>query len=185
MPLARSADGGSRGIHWRGCGGALPVNNGREAEATAFARRTIDTFEAAGVEHRTRGATLSEQLALLRTEHPDLELLVGGASGPAFARMARYADGYAHGGGPPRAFASAATKAKAAWSDLGRPGRPKLWGQAYFALGDPERGTDYLLDYYGSMGTDIAEMIAGSALRSPDAVAGAVPFLVTETMGPA
>ena len=49
--------------------------------------------------------------------------------GPAaFARMARYADGYVHGGGPPRAFASAATKARAAWSDLGRPGEPRAVG---------------------------------------------------------
>ena len=53
--------------------------------------------------------------------------------------MARYADGYAHNGGPPRAFARAAASALAAWSDLDRPGRPLLWGQGYFALGD-ERG---------------------------------------------
>lgn len=128
-----------------------------------------DDYEAAGVEHRTRGTALSEQLALLRSEHPDLELLVGGASGPAFARMARYADGYAHGGGPPRAFASAAAKAKAAWSDLGRPGQPKLWGQAYFALGDPERGTDYLLDYYAFTGP-FAEKIAAGNLTSARAI---------------
>ena len=35
----------------QGCCGALSVHNGREQEATAFARRTIDTFERAGVEH--------------------------------------------------------------------------------------------------------------------------------------
>jgi glycolate oxidase iron-sulfur subunit len=35
----------------QGCCGALSVHNGREAEAAAFARRTIDTFDAAGVEH--------------------------------------------------------------------------------------------------------------------------------------
>ena len=80
------------------------------------------------------------------------ELLVGGMSGAAFARMARYGDGYAHGGGPPRAFASAAAKALAAWSDLGRPGRPALWGQAYFALGDEAAGEEYLLDYYAFTG---------------------------------
>ncbi|HET8642624.1 MAG TPA: LLM class flavin-dependent oxidoreductase [Pseudonocardiaceae bacterium] len=128
-----------------------------------------DDYEVAGVEHRTRGARLSEQLALLRTEHPELELLVGGASGPAFARMARYADGYAHGGGPPRAFASAAARARAAWSDLGRPGRPLLWGQGYFALGDPERGTGYLRDYYAFTGP-FAEKIAAGNLTSARAV---------------
>ena len=35
----------------QGCCGALSVHNGREAEAMSFARRTIDTFDAAGVEH--------------------------------------------------------------------------------------------------------------------------------------
>jgi len=35
--------------------------------------------------------------------------------------MARYADGYVHGGGPPRAFAGAVSRAHAAWIDLGRP----------------------------------------------------------------
>jgi hypothetical protein len=46
---------------------------------------------------------------------------------------------------------------------------------AYFSLGDtaePSRG--YLLDYYSAMGTDTAEMIAGSALPSPDAILGAI-----------
>jgi glycolate oxidase iron-sulfur subunit len=35
----------------QGCCGALSVHNGREAEAMTFARRTIDTFDAAEVEH--------------------------------------------------------------------------------------------------------------------------------------
>jgi alkanesulfonate monooxygenase SsuD/methylene tetrahydromethanopterin reductase-like flavin-dependent oxidoreductase (luciferase family) len=128
-----------------------------------------DDYEVAGVEHRTRGARLSEQLALLRTEHPDMELLVGGASGPAFARAARYADGYAHGGGPPRAFAGAAARARAAWSDLGRPGSPKLWGQGYFALSKVDRGTDYLRDYYAFTGP-FAEKIAAGNLTSARAI---------------
>src|SRR6476619_3675911 len=43
---------------------------------------------------------------------PEMKVLVGGMVGPAFARMARYADGYAHNGGPPRAFARAAASAR-------------------------------------------------------------------------
>src|SRR6266508_3667294 len=74
----------------------------------------IEDYEAAGIDHRDRGGRLSEQLAYLRggidedrvgPAREGIELLVGGASGQAFSRMARYADGYAHGGGPPRAFA--------------------------------------------------------------------------------
>ncbi|MDI5977361.1 LLM class flavin-dependent oxidoreductase, partial [Amycolatopsis magusensis] len=109
------------------------------------------------------------QLAHLRAENTEVELLVGGSSGAAFARMARYADGFAHGGGPPRAFASAATRARAAWHDLGRPGAPKLWGQGYFALGDPDRGSAYLRDYYAFTGP-FAETIAAANLTSARAI---------------
>jgi alkanesulfonate monooxygenase SsuD/methylene tetrahydromethanopterin reductase-like flavin-dependent oxidoreductase (luciferase family) len=129
----------------------------------------LDDYAAAGADHRARGARLSEQLAHLRARPEQLELLVGGASGAAFARMARYADGYAHGGGPPRAFASAAARARAAWRDLGRPGTPLLWGQAYFALGDPERGTAYLRDYYAFTGP-FAETVAAANLTDARAI---------------
>jgi alkanesulfonate monooxygenase SsuD/methylene tetrahydromethanopterin reductase-like flavin-dependent oxidoreductase (luciferase family) len=128
----------------------------------------LDDYAAAGADHRDRGARLSEQLAHLRAGS-GIELLVGGASGAAFARMARYADGYAHGGGPPRAFASAAARARAAWRDLGRPGEPLLWGQAYFALGDPERGTAYLRDYYAFTGP-FADTVAAANLTSARAI---------------
>jgi alkanesulfonate monooxygenase SsuD/methylene tetrahydromethanopterin reductase-like flavin-dependent oxidoreductase (luciferase family) len=137
-----------------------------------------DDYEAAGVEHRGRGRRLSEQLAYLRAgvdgdrvgpARDGIELLVGGGSGQAYARMARYADGYAHGGGPPRAFAGAAARANAAWRDLGRPGRPRLWGQGYFALGDVELGNAYLRDYYAFTGP-FAERIVAANLTSARAI---------------
>lgn len=130
----------------------------------------LDDYAAAGADHHGRGARLSEQLAHLRgLPGEPMELLVGGNSGAALSRMARYSDGYAHGGGPPRAFASAANRARAAWHDLGRPGEPALWGQAYFALGDPERGTAYLRDYYAFTGP-FAETVAAANLTSARAV---------------
>jgi alkanesulfonate monooxygenase SsuD/methylene tetrahydromethanopterin reductase-like flavin-dependent oxidoreductase (luciferase family) len=138
----------------------------------------LEDYEAAEVEHRGRGARFASQLAYLRgrvdeervgPSREGIELLVGGGSGPAFARMARYADGYAHGGGPPRAFAGAAQRAEAAWRDLGRPGRPRLWGQGYFALGDAERGSDYLRDYYAFTGP-FAERVVAANLTSARAV---------------
>jgi alkanesulfonate monooxygenase SsuD/methylene tetrahydromethanopterin reductase-like flavin-dependent oxidoreductase (luciferase family) len=138
----------------------------------------IEDYEAAGIDHRGRGGRLSEQLAYLRggidedrigPAREGIELLVGGASGQAFSRMARYADGYAHGGGPPRAFAGAAARAHAAWRDLGRPGRPRLWGQGYFALGDVERGNAYLRDYYAFTGP-FAERVVAANLTSAKAV---------------
>lgn len=137
-----------------------------------------DDYEAAGVARKTRGAALSEQLAYLRGQlddsgigptRPAIELLVGGASGAALTRMARYADGYAHGGGPPRAFGSAANRARAAWRDLERSGEPTLWGQGYFAFGDPDQGSAYLADYYAFTGP-FAEKIAAGNLTSARAV---------------
>ena len=159
---------------------ALLAKQATSVQAIAGGRLTLglsvgarlDDYEIAGLDHRRRGARLSEQLAYLRSAEGNdggLQLLAGGASGAAFARMARYTDGYAHGGGPPRAFAAAAVSARAAWSDLGRSGQPQLWGQGYFALGEAERGADYLRDYYAFTG-GFAEKIAAGNLTSARAV---------------
>ena len=153
------------------------LSGGRLTLGLAVGARTED-YEAAGVESRGRGRKLVEQLAYIRGDVDEdrvgpsrdgIELLVGGLSGQAFSRMARYADGYAHGGGPPRAFASAAARAQAAWGDLGRPGRPRLWGQGYFTLGDVERGNAYLRDYYAFTGP-FAERVVAENATNPRAV---------------
>jgi alkanesulfonate monooxygenase SsuD/methylene tetrahydromethanopterin reductase-like flavin-dependent oxidoreductase (luciferase family) len=153
------------------------LSGGRLTLGLAVGAR-LDDFDVAGVEHKGRGKRLGEQLAYIRgnvdgdlvgPSRDGIEILVGGLSGPAYARMARYADGYAHNGGPPRAFANAAGRALAAWSDLGRPGKPKLWGQGYFAFGDPDRGDAYLRDYYAFTGP-FAEKIAAGQLTSARAV---------------
>jgi alkanesulfonate monooxygenase SsuD/methylene tetrahydromethanopterin reductase-like flavin-dependent oxidoreductase (luciferase family) len=153
---------------------------GRLTLALAVGAR-LDDYEVAQVEHHGRGRRLSEQLSYLRngwsaagigpapSRPGGPRLLVGGSSGAAFARMARYADGYAHGGGPPRAFAGAAAKARAAWSAFGRPGEPLLWGQTYFALGDVDSGAAYLRDYYEFTGP-FAEQIAAGLLANPRAI---------------
>jgi alkanesulfonate monooxygenase SsuD/methylene tetrahydromethanopterin reductase-like flavin-dependent oxidoreductase (luciferase family) len=153
------------------------LSGGRLTLGLAVGAR-LDDFDAAGVEHKGRGKKLGEQLAYIRGDvdgdkvgpsRDGIEILVGGLSGPAYSRMARYADGYAHNGGPPRAFANAAGRALAAWSDLGRPGKPKLWGQGYFAFADPDRGEAYLKDYYAFTGP-FAEKIAAGNLTSAGAV---------------
>ena len=158
------------------------LSGGRLTLGLAVGARGED-YQASGIETRGRGRRFSEQLEAIRdiweegkigptptTSGP--RVLVGGSSGEALARMARYGDGYMHGGGPARAFAGAATKALAAWSDLGRPGRPILWGMGYFALGDgtTDRGTEYLRHYYAFTGP-FAEKIAAGNLTSPGAIA--------------
>jgi alkanesulfonate monooxygenase SsuD/methylene tetrahydromethanopterin reductase-like flavin-dependent oxidoreductase (luciferase family) len=149
------------------------LSGGRLTLGLAVGARAED-YEAAGAELRGRGRRLAEQLAYLRggvdaerigPARDGIEILVGGLSGQAFARMARFADGYAHGGGPPRAFAGAATRARAAWRDLGRPGEPRLWGQGYFTFGDVERGDAYLRDYYAFTGP-FAERVVAENLTS-------------------
>jgi alkanesulfonate monooxygenase SsuD/methylene tetrahydromethanopterin reductase-like flavin-dependent oxidoreductase (luciferase family) len=156
------------------------LSGGRLTLGLAIGARA-DDYQALGVDQAGRGRRLGEQLAELRSIWEKGEvgpepvqpggppLLAGGLSGEAFARMARGADGYVHGGGPPRAFAGAAARAWAAWRDLERPGRPQLWGQGYFALGDPEAGEAYLRDYYAFTGPFAAKIAAGN-LTSGQAV---------------
>jgi alkanesulfonate monooxygenase SsuD/methylene tetrahydromethanopterin reductase-like flavin-dependent oxidoreductase (luciferase family) len=157
---------------------------GRLVLGLAVGARKED-YDAAGVDYRDRGKRLSEQLSALRsmwednkigpktTHHGGPNLLVGGLSDQSYARMVRYTDGYVHGGGPPRAFARAADKAFAAWRDAGRPGKPQLWAQGYFALGDDrimKSGYNYLKDYYAFTGP-FAERIASGLLTSPQSIA--------------
>jgi alkanesulfonate monooxygenase SsuD/methylene tetrahydromethanopterin reductase-like flavin-dependent oxidoreductase (luciferase family) len=141
-----------------------------------------DDYAATGADRSRRGQVLSDQLMAVRDAWDDRRvtpgrkdahqptLLVGGLSGTSFARMAKLGDGYVHGGGPPRAFASASSKVRAAWRDAERPGRPELWGQGYFALGPEaeEPGAAYLRHYYAFTGP-FAERIAAANLTSPGA----------------
>ena len=157
------------------------LSGGRLTLGLAVGAR-IEDYRAAGVDHRERGRRFDDQLAQLRDlwesspgPKASPELLVGGSSDVAFARVARYADGYVHGGGPPRAFTRAADRARTAWSDLGRPGSPALWGQSYFALGDDalEPGCAYMRDYYAFTGP-FAEKITEGLLTTPQQIAAQV-----------
>jgi alkanesulfonate monooxygenase SsuD/methylene tetrahydromethanopterin reductase-like flavin-dependent oxidoreductase (luciferase family) len=157
------------------------ISGGRLTLGLGVGART-DDYRFAGVDPRHRGEALTNQLARLRDCWEDGEvgpvpiskggpdLLVGGSSGPALLRMARLADGYVHGGGPPRSFASAVTRARAAWEETGRPGQPQLWAQAYFGFVDPARGDAYLRDYYAFTGAFAERIVAGN-LTTPALVA--------------
>ncbi len=158
------------------------LSKGRFTLGIAVGART-DDYAVAGVDHATRGKRLDEQLAALRSHWEDgvigpkpvqangPELIVGGLSDIAYGRAARYADGYMHGGGPVRAFAAAADRARAAWNDAERPGQPRLWAMGYFALGKDRAGAgaDYLRRYYGFTGP-FAERIAEGLLTTPHAI---------------
>jgi alkanesulfonate monooxygenase SsuD/methylene tetrahydromethanopterin reductase-like flavin-dependent oxidoreductase (luciferase family) len=134
-----------------------------------------DDYGLARLAFGARGRLLDETLAELRwrwREGPLARLpggrpggpmlLLGGLSDQTLARVARHADGFVHGGGPPRAFRAAADRVRAAWSDAGRPGAPQLWGLGYFALGPAaDAGRADLLRYYGFAGALSARIAAG------------------------
>ncbi len=161
------------------------LSGGRFVLGVAVGARQ-DDYAAVGVDYHQRGRKLVETLASLRDLWEEgvifpaasvaatmPEVLVGGLTDAAFARVARYADGYVHGGGPPRAFARAADKARAAWRDAGRIGAPQLWAQGYFALGGDEAaeaGARYLRDYYAFTGP-FAERVAAELLTTPQRIA--------------
>ncbi|MGH2542844.1 MAG: LLM class flavin-dependent oxidoreductase, partial [Ardenticatenaceae bacterium] len=158
------------------------LSGGRLTLGIALGARKED-YDVAGVDFGARGRRLADQLAALRSYWEDElfgprpvqpggpPVLVGGLADQTYERVARYADGYIHGGGPPRAFASAAQKARTAWADAGRTGRPQLWGQGYYAFGEreAEAGAAYLLDYYAFTGP-FAERIAAGLLTTPQAI---------------
>lgn len=105
----------------------------------------------------------------------DIPLLIGGTSDRAMERVAEHGIGWTAGGLPPEAVCERAERARKAWSEAGRSGEPRIVALAYFGLGDSEKKSrNSLLDYYEPQGRENAEMIADSALRSPEAISGAV-----------
>lgn len=106
------------------------------------------------------------------------QLIFGGDSPAAHARMARLGAGWIAGGGFGDVFRAGAEAAREAWSAAARPGSPRLLGICYFALGeDARRATDtYLTHYYAFVGP-FAEQVAAGAPVTADAVAQRVADL--------
>ncbi len=98
-------------------------------------------------------------------------ILIGGSTEAAIRRTVEFGAGWTGGGAPPQMIAPFVERVRAAWRDAGREGSPRIAALNYFGLGDTEeQSRGYLLDYYGWLGPEMAEMIAGGAHRSPEAV---------------
>ena len=110
------------------------------------------------------------------TVQSPLPIMVGGNTEAAVRRVVENDSviGWTAGGMPPDAVADFGAKVRSAWAEAGRPGVPRIAALTYFGLGDDERSHANLRDYYIPMGAETAEMIAGFALRTPEAVKGAV-----------
>ena len=94
-----------------------------------------DDYEVSGVDFHTRGAAFDRQLEQLTDlwagdsvgpapgngKRPSL--LIGGQADRTYERAARYADGWALGGGTPEALAGGKAKLEQRWSAAGREGR--------------------------------------------------------------
>jgi len=139
-----------------------------------------DDYEASGVELKGRGkrldAMLEEMKAIWAGDEvgPSISgaprLIVGGHADAAYARAARFGDGWIAAGSGPDQAREGAEKARAVWAEAGREGRegePHIMALAYFSLGERAEQDlrDGLLDYYAWLGEDIAKMIGDSAAQ--------------------
>lgn len=108
-------------------------------------------------------------------QQPGVPLILGGTPEASIRRVVEFGSGWTAGGLPPDAVAGLVERVQSAWADSSRDGRAKIVALAYFSLGDTaEDSRRYLLDYYQLMGSETAEMIAGSALRSVDSLTAAI-----------
>ncbi len=108
-------------------------------------------------------------------QQPGVPLIIGGTADASIRRAVEFGMGWTAGGLPPDAVGGMAEKVQSAWTEAGRDGRAKIVALAYFSLGDTlDASRQYLLDYYQPMGNETAEMVAGSALRSPESITAAV-----------
>ena len=108
-------------------------------------------------------------------QQPGPPLVIGGTVDASMRRVVEFGTGWTAGGMPPDSVAPLVEKVQAAWKEAGRHGRARIVALAYVSLGDTlDVSRRYLLDYYQLMGSEVAEMIAGSALRSAEAISGAL-----------
>ena len=104
-----------------------------------------------------------------------IPVLIGGTTSAAVRRVVEHAVGWTAGGMPPEAVGEFAQRVRAAWSEAGREGTPRIVALAYYGLGDTEaESRRNIIDYYEPMGEQVAGMIADGVLRSPDAISAAL-----------
>lgn len=142
-----------------------------------------DDYEASGVELRGRGKRLDAMLEEMKAVWSEDEvgptaagaprLIVGGHADAAYARAARFADGWIASTSGPEQAHEGAERAKAAWREAGREGEPHIMALSYFSLGGrAERNlNENLMHYYAWLGEEIARMLTDLAAKDAGAVA--------------
>ncbi len=167
------------------------LSNGRLTLGIAVGLREED-YAATATPFDERGKLFDAQLAEMRRvwrgeeygpagaigpppSRPDgPELVIGGTVSAAFRRIAEHGDGWTMGGGTPEQFKEMSEKVRAAWSEAGREGDPRLIALCYYALGEhaEEAAREELGDYYAWLGEDIAGQIVAGAATDEDTARG-------------
>lgn len=141
-----------------------------------------DDYEASGVETRARGKRFDHMLAHVTEAWEGGQvgpsaagaprLLVGGQVDQAFARAARFGDGWIQGASGVEQFEELAPKARAAWSEAGRDGEPSTVAIAYYSLGEQaeENARRDLGHYYAWLGEEVVELIVGAAATDAETI---------------
>jgi len=153
-----------------------------------------DDYAAVGADFETRGKDFDGQLHVLHklwraepladggpavTPTPvnggRVPVMIGGGGKAAIRRAVAWADGFTIGGAPPQMVGPVFDGVRAAWKEAGRDGEPRLAALTYFSLGGEAEADSrgYLKHYYAFLG-EYAGMIADGALRTPEAIQGAV-----------
>ena len=155
------------------------LSGGRLSLGLGIGGREYD-YLAASVSFRTRGKRFEEQLATMQhiwsgqplSDHigpigptpvraGGPEILIGGYSPAAIQRVGHWGDGFIAGGRDPKGTRQFFNLAEESWNAAGRPGKPRLVGCFYYALGPDarERAGTYLRRYYAFLGPMVETMI--------------------------
>ncbi len=139
-----------------------------------------DDYLAASVPFKKRGKLLDEELETLTKiwsgqplndkirpfgptpfQSGGPEILIGGYSPAAIQRVGRWGNGFIAGGRDPKGTQQFFQLAEETWKGAGRPGKPRLVGCFYYALGPEakERAGAYLRNYYTYLGQTVETMI--------------------------
>ena len=140
------------------------ISNGRFNLGLGIGIRK-DDFDIAGVEYSGRGRRLENQVNVMkaiwsgdasslghREVGPPVEkapkIIMGAFVDKALERVGRVADGYLAGPDGPSEVERKFSVVTSSREASGKQGKPKLVGGVYYALGDLERGKEYMRHYY-------------------------------------
>jgi alkanesulfonate monooxygenase SsuD/methylene tetrahydromethanopterin reductase-like flavin-dependent oxidoreductase (luciferase family) len=169
------------------------LSNGRLTLGLGIGGRE-DDYRAAAVSFHSRGKRFEQQLEQMTriwsgqpmdeqtgpigpapVQPGGPEVLIGAFVPAAISRLERWGNGYLAGGGALPQINECFRLAEKSWQRAGRPGKPRLVADAYYALG-PEavsRSTAYILDYHAPLGP-MAQQMANFVLSSPEAIRASI-----------